>query len=144
MTHVGSPESGLPASVTYTPKEINQTMSAKLAPRPLVITQTQVDEYARLNSLCSSLAKDRDALRKDIVTKLQAGAECPLGGPWVVVLNVQERCANEWKDICSQIVAILPDILKQRATELITLLQNQKKSVPVLNVLVNPTWGDSK
>jgi hypothetical protein len=119
-------------------------LAAALA-KPPQLTQSIVDDYARINAEIGDLTKRRDNLRHDIMMALEAGIKCPEDGPWLVVRTVQNRSVKGWKEICEAIVEHLNSHPRIRAAvvKLIAVLQEEKTEVPQLNVKVNPRFERS-
>lgn len=104
------------------------------------VSQDEINRYVRAVTTKNAAEKEAKGLRDRILTHLEADQPCPNGGPFIIELTYQERCAHEWKEICLEVVARLPKEEQDKAMTFIAEQLDDKKDVAQLNIKPNLEW----
>jgi hypothetical protein len=72
------------------------------------LDQKLVNEFVEFRAFKTKIEKWLDAVRDEFLEQFEKGAECPIDGPFLLVIETATRAEIKWKDmLCARIASDL-------------------------------------
>jgi hypothetical protein len=119
-------------------------------PKKKLLDQKLVNEFAEFRALKNKIDKWLDVVRDEFLKQFDAGAECPIDGPFLLVIETSHRADVNWKELLfARIAADLEregtaaDAAEELAAIKIAGIEKNapQKEIRRLMPKTNPSWA---